>query len=168
MTATGGGLRGVDSAVQKRMVEMAGGVLVEEDVLGIVSKIRARWPTLVVQFCDPNRADFQDAPFRILEECPDGLRRPVMDVWQLDDRVIERLYAADTHKHNVLADLDAANLKATQQGHRRFREETAALSEMVAGILRSPKDTYTATNPLTGKEHTFRSLPHEDHLKPSD
>lgn len=165
MSVSGGGTRGVDPRVEKRLVEIAEGVAVEDDVLGIIHKIRRRWPSLVVQYVDVSRAEFSDAPFKIVEECPDGLRRPVMDVLELDERVIERLEAADTHRHNVLADLDAINKKATERGHRRFREERAALSEMVHGVLRSSKDTYTATNPVTGEDHTFRSIKHDDDKK---
>jgi len=155
-------MRNIDDDVAKRLVELGEGVTVEEDVLGIVQRIRDYDPNLVVQYCDPMRAEFQDAPFRILELCPDGMRRPVMDVWTLDERVLERLHQLDSHSHNVLEDLDRINRKASEQGKRRFREEVNAVSEMVYGVLNSPKDTYRATNPVTGEKHTFRSLPHSD------
>lgn len=152
----------VSDDVQKRLVELAGGVLVEEDVLGIVERIRQYDSNLTVQYCDPNKVEFSDAPYRIMETCPDGFRRVVMEVWKLDARVLERLYAADTHINNVLSDLDKANQKAKGQDQRRYRDEVAAISDMVKGVLKSPKDTYTATNPVTEEKHKFRSLKQSD------
>lgn len=152
------GLRGVSDLVQKRLVELAEGVLVEDDVLGIVEKIQAYDSNLIVQYCDPSQAKFSDAPYKIMELCPDGMRRVIMDVWELDDRVVDRLHTLDMHRNNVLVDLDMANQKATAQGKRRYKEEIDAVSDMVRGVLRSPKDTYTATNPVTDQPHKFRSL----------
>lgn len=148
--------------VQKRLVEIAGGVLIEEDVLGIVERIQQYDTNLIVQFCNPDKAEFSDAPYRVLERCPDGFIRPVMEVWNLDQRVIDRLHSADTHSHNILSDLDKWNKKATDLGKRRYCEEVDAVSEMVRGVLKSPKDTYTATNPVTDESHKFTSLKKSD------
>lgn len=155
-------MRGVDPFVAKRMVDLGNGMQIESDVLSIVSKIQDYDPNLIVQFVDPTQSDIWDAPYQIMELCPDGLRRPVMQIWELDDRVLERLYACDKSRHDLMADLNKKNAKAKSVMDRRYKEEVAAVSEMVQGVLRSPKDTYTATNPVTGQKHTFRSLPHSD------
>lgn len=154
-----GGLRGVDDTVHKRLVDLGNGVLVEEDVNNVVEKIRNYDPNLIVQYLDPARAtDLTDAPYRIMELCPDGLTRPVMQVWELDDRVIERIHDLDKHRVDILAQLDATNAKARQAEQRRYKQEIEAVSEMVRGVLRSPKDTYTAKNPVTGEDHKFTNL----------
>lgn len=156
--------RGVDPTVEKKLVELSEGVYIEEDVLGIVARIQEYDENLTIQMVDTKHPDFKlgDAPFRLMEECPDGLRRPVMDIWDLDARVLDRIMAADTHKGSLLAELKRINDVAEKAEKRRYREEVAAVSEMVQGVLRSPKDTYTATNPVTGEDHTFTALKKSD------
>lgn len=156
------GIRGVDDNVHRKMVDIGQGMTVEQDVLNIVTKIRQYDPNLTVQYLDPDRAEITDAPYMLMEECPDGLRRPVMEIWELDERVLEKIYAADTQRFDVLGDLDEANALASLNQKRRYKEQVAAVSEMVQGILKSPKDTYTATNPVTGQSHKFRSLRQSD------
>lgn len=156
------GLRGVDDAVHKRLVDLGNGVLVEEDVNNVVEKLRRYDENLIVQYLDPDKAEFMDAPYRIMELCPDGLVRPIMSVWELDDRVVEKIQGLDKYRNNILELLDKQNKKAQDEVRRRYRMEVEAVTEMVAGVLRSPKDTYTATNPVTGEKHKFRSLKQSD------
>jgi hypothetical protein len=147
-----------DSTVKQRLFEMSDGMLVEEDVLGIVHRLQEYDPNLIVQYADPDKVDITDAPYRVVELCPDGNRRVVLECWALDERVVERIMRADTQKHNILEGVDNKNNLVRKGIRQRYRDEQAALSEMVDGVLRSPKDTYTATNPLTGQKHTFRSV----------
>jgi hypothetical protein len=162
------GLRGVDPRVEQKLVQISEGVFVEGDVLRVVEKIQLYDENLSVQWLDDRHPDFTigDPPYRIVESCPDGLLRPVMTCWELDERVLERLKAADHQQSDVLAALDNVNTRAKDLEKRRYRDDTSALSEMVRSILASPKDTYKAKNPLTGVERTFRSLPHADDRKP--
>lgn len=155
-------MRGVDPRVEKKMVQLTEGVVVEDDVLGVIKRIREYDPNLIVQYCDPALAEALDAPWRILEDCPDGVRRLVMEVWELDMRVMERLAAVDTHHLDLQAHLDMINEQARTQQKRRFKEEIAAVSELVHGVLNSSKDTYTGINPLTGFKHKFRSIKNSD------
>lgn len=156
-------MRGVDDDVAQRLVDIGRGVLVEADVLGIVERIQAYDENLRVTFLDPEQfSDIRDAPYQIQEICPDGMRRPVMSVWELDERVLERLYAADTQRFDVLHRLEGNNKKALSIEKRRYKEEVQAVSEMVQGVLASPKDTYTATNPVTGEKHKFTSIKQSD------
>lgn len=144
------------SQQQQRLVELATGEWMEEGAYEIVRKIQEYDPNLRVQYLDPERAsDITDAPYRILEICPDQIPRVVFSVWELDERVIERLHRADTQKGNILFGLDGANLLAEKQRHRRYEDEEDALKEMVADVLRSPKEKYSATNPVTGEKHEF-------------
>lgn len=149
-------LQKAEQAGQKRLVELATGEFMEEDAYGIVRRIMEYDPNLRVQYLDPERAsDITDAPYRILEMCPDGIPRVVFTVWELDERVVERLFRADSQKGNILHGLDGSNLLAKQGRERRYNDEEDALKEMVADVLASPKDTYKATNPVTGEKHTF-------------
>lgn len=149
-------LKKAEEEGKKRLVELATGEWMEEGAYEIVRKIQDYDPNLRVQYLDPARGgDITDAPYRILELCPDGIPRVVFTVWELDERIIERLHRADTQKGNILHGLDGSNLLAEKQRHRRYEDEEDALKEMVADVLRSPKDTYKATNPVTGEKHTF-------------
>jgi hypothetical protein len=152
-----------DAAVEKRLVELAQGVLVEEDVLGVVQRIMEYDSNLRVKYLDPTSfPDMTDAPYRIFELCPDGMERVVMSVWKLDERVLERLYKADNLKHGIFGEMNKRDELARRGLKRRFQDEIEALSEMAADVLRSPKDTYTATNPVTGEKHTFRASPQSE------
>ena len=142
---------------KKRLIELSNGIIVEEDVLGIVKRIQQYDPNLTIQYCDPDKSEVYDAPYRIMEQCPDGIQRMVMEVWELDERVIQRLFASDTQRHNVLEGVDNRNAMVMAGIRQRYRDENAALSELVRDILNTPKDTYKATNPVTGEKHTFRA-----------
>lgn len=139
-----------------QLVELATGEWMEAGAYEIVRKVQEYDPNLRVQYLDPERAsDITDAPYRIIEMCRDGLPRIVFSVWELDERVIERLHRADALKGNILLGLDGSNLLAEKQRLRRYEDEEDALKEMVTDVLKSPKEKYTAKNPVTGEEHTF-------------
>jgi len=134
---------------QQRLVELAAGVYVEDDTLRVVQAIREYDPHLRVKFLDPDRGgELGDPPYKIFELCPDGHERLVFGVWSLDDRVLERLYAADTQRHDILARLDRVNSKVRQDDARRFREEQLGEArEQLIAVLRTPKDTYRIPTP---------------------
>ncbi len=128
---------------KQKLVELAEGVYVENDVLNIVEKIRAYDPNLRVKYADPARAELTDAPYRITELCPDGIERVVFSVWVLDESVLQRLYAADTRKLDVLSSVVKQNEKAAKEQKRRYREEMDQADDYVVSALRSPKGRYT-------------------------
>lgn len=133
-------------------VKLDDGSIVERDVLNIVEKIRTRYPNLVVQYVDPGSGpSLLDAPYRIVERCPDGLDRVVFSVWTLDETVLQRLQAADTHQIDVLAQLELKNLAARQKTERQFKESMAEAGDIVTHVLSSPKGRYSFDDPHTGK-----------------
>ena len=134
---------------QRRLVELAAGVYVENDTLRIVQAIQEYDPNLRVKYLDPDRGgELGDPPYKIFELCPDGHERLVFGVWSLDDRVLERLWAADTQRHDIPARLAQHNAKVRQDSARRFREEQLGEAhEMVVAVVRSPKDTYRIPTP---------------------
>lgn len=134
---------------QQRLVEFAAGVYIERDVLRVVDAIRDYDPQLRVKYLDPDQGgDLTDPPYKIMELCPDGFERLVFAVWQLDGRVMERLYAADTQKHDIVGGIVANNAALREKEKRRFREEELAEArEMTAAVIRSPRDTYRFPGP---------------------
>lgn len=125
-----------------RLIELSQGVLVEEDVLGTVRKIQEYDPNLRVKYL-AQHGTVTDAPYAIFELCPDGIERLVMYVWQLDDRVMERLYAADNQRINILKALDDHNTKVKADEKRRYREEMEEAKDIVEHVIASPKGTYS-------------------------
>ena len=129
--------------VGKRLVELAEGTYVEEDVLGIVKKIQDYDDNLRVKFLDPNKADFRDAPYGIFEVCPDGHERLAFSVWELDERVLERLYAADKCRFNIQAQIDHTNAIARREEYRRYEERKLEDQDLVVSYLNSPKGRFS-------------------------
>lgn len=145
----------MDDRVKERLVKMSDGSLVERDVLNVVDKIRDYDPNIRVKYCDPARAEFGDAPYRIMELCPDGMERMIMSVWTLDESVLERLVACDNRRTNVLRDLEGNNLSVEKENHRRFREEMDEAADILHHYLASPKGRYSFVDPKTEHKITL-------------
>jgi hypothetical protein len=129
--------------VKKRLIEMADGSYVEADVLNVVEKIRDYDSNLGVKYCDPALASADDPPYKIVELCPDGIERVVFGVWSLDETVLDRLYAADNRRTNVLLDIHGNNLLAKKEQERRYTEKRLEDQDILIHYLRSPKGRYS-------------------------
>jgi len=129
--------------VKQRLIEMSDGSYVEADVLNIVEKIRDYDPNLNVKYLDPSLADPADPPYKVVERCPDGIERVVFGVWELNEQVLERLYAADNARTNVLVDLQGNNLLAQKEQERRYTEKCLEDQDIVSHLLKSPKGRYS-------------------------
>lgn len=142
--------------LNERLVELAAGVYVEEDTLRVVERIMAYDPNLRVKYLNPDQgAELGDPPYKIFELCPDGHERLVFSVWSLDERVMQRLYLADTHRHDVAGRMEAHNARVRQAAQRRFRELADEALEITRSVVRSPKDTYTMPGPVEGTTTVF-------------
>lgn len=146
------------------LVKLNESTFVEQDVLRVVEEIRRMDPNLKVQFLN-EAASVGDAPYRIIERCKDGEWRVIFSVWELDDRVLDRLRAADSHHADVLAALDLNNNAVRIQEGRRFREQMDEAQDIVKHIIASPKGRYTVNvdDPVKGP----RKLYIDDDPKPS-
>jgi hypothetical protein len=135
--------------VKKRLIEMADGTVVESDVLRIAEKIQEYDENLILKYCaQPD--SLTDAPYRLVEICRDGLERTVFDIWELDDRVLERLYAADTKHRDIQAMIEGENEKARKDQNRRYQELKDETDNIIGAVLKSDKQSYTFDNPITG------------------
>lgn len=125
-------------------VQLDDGSLIERDVLGIVERIRAYDENLNVQYLDPASASgVTEAPYRIIERCRDNEWRVVFAVWTLDETVLQRIYAADSAKLDVLANLSANNMVARMNEQRRYREDMEDMKDKIQHAFASPKTTYS-------------------------
>lgn len=57
--------------------------------------------------------------------------------------MLEKLYLADTFRHDILAELDKKNKQAEKAEQRRYREELDEAKDIVEHVIRSPKGNYS-------------------------
>jgi hypothetical protein len=125
-------------------------VQVDHDVANVVNEVARLWPDLKIQYC-PNPT-LADAPYRVVELCKDGVWRTVLDVWQLDNRLLDMLHECDSHRVDVLKAMDLHNLgvkKAQQDAEKAWRD---AAKDVMASVFRSSKGTYTIPDVRPGHE----------------
>lgn len=124
-----------------RLVQIADGMYVERDVLGVVSMIAEYDPNLKVKVLAGDGGDVAQPPYRLVEVCRDGLERIVFDIWELDQRVLERIKAADNARSNVLARVEKQNESAHDLLNRRYREQMDEAHDIVKTFLKSRDKT---------------------------
>lgn len=141
--------------VKGRLLEMASGELVERDVLNIAEKLRQYDPNLQLQYLDPSHFDagIGDAPWRVLEMCKDGIPRVVLTAWELDERVLERIEAADNNRRDLIAVIDGRNEVIRRERNRRYEEERENEKDIIVSYLKSPKGRWSVEH--KGKKITF-------------
>jgi hypothetical protein len=154
--------------VQQAYIDLGWGVLVERDVLDVARRVNEYDTNLKVQFLNDANCGVDEPPYRIVEVCTDGVERPLFSVWTLDERVLQRIYAADLQKWDVLGRLDRSNAKAKTVENRRYKDRLEEASEITTTVLRSPKDTYIvprsaidADAPDSKEKVVFRAAPGE-------
>jgi hypothetical protein len=132
----------------RHVIQNAPGSFVEDDVLGIVDWIRAYDEDLDVMCLDPTRMDItpDDPPYIIVEHCRDGVIRIVFRCWTLDERVKERIIAADTQTTDVLSALDAANRATRAAQERAYQDSVGEAKDIMLHIFKNPKTTYRFRN----------------------
>ena len=131
------------------------GQIVERDALRIAEAIRDYDDNLVLLCLDPERATgISDEPFVVAERGVDGVLRPVLRAWMLDDTILERIYNSDTARHdvlNALVALEDRKRRDTEQRYQEKREETKDVVAHIAGM----KSRYTVKDAQTGDMLTF-------------
>lgn len=138
------------------LVPVGDGNWVEHDTLRVVEKVQEYDPSLKIQFLE--RVESLDqAPYRLVELCKDGQWRTVFDIWQLDDRVLDRIVAIDTMRVDVEKEIVKNNAGVKLAAERSRVDLRDHQKDLVKSIITSPKDNYTA--PVDGKIVKFSSLP---------
>lgn len=105
------------------------------DMFRVVEEIQFRWPNLRVLYLNPERAGVMDAPYKIVEMTKNGPMF-VMDVWELDQRVIERLHLANGANVDVEKVIEKHNAKLKAEKERKAKEELADSSDKLATIIK--------------------------------
>jgi len=126
--------------VQDLPVPHEDGSWVSERISRIVDLIREYDPRLDVRWIPAAAREPGDAAFAIIELTPDGPRTAflVQTEDEFDERVLARIYQADSTKHDVAANLDALN-RAHAALQQRVREETwEELADQSKFLMRTP------------------------------
>lgn len=126
----------------KHLVALGGGYYVQQDVLNIVERIRDYDPNLRVKYLDRG-ATIDQAPYALTEICKDGIERLVFFIWDLDERVLERLYAADNAKFDVYTEMNLKNATARANSNRRYEERRLEAIDITKYMLKSPKGVWS-------------------------
>lgn len=131
------------------------GAIVEKDALRIAEAIKAYDPNLELLCLDPARADgVSDEPFVLVEKCKDGQMRKIKSYWQLDDRILADVEAADCQRHDLIAVINGRNERVHRERDRRYQELKEERMEIVQHIAGMKSSTVT-TDPLTGEKIKF-------------
>ena len=136
-----------------RVMSERGPVLIERDALRISERIREYDENLKIQYLeDPDAPG--EPPFRLVEHCRDGIDRVVFTFWELDERILQRIYRADTVRHDIDKRLTTANAKAKMRQRQRYQDQKDEAADIAVHVLKSPKNRYTYKNE-DGKKITF-------------
>jgi len=142
------------------------GQIVEKDALRVAEELKKYDPNLEVICVDPAHSDINDAPF-IICEYVNGVFKRVFECWQLDDRVLDRIKFADTHKTDILAELDKTNKVRYDRKQARFRDIMEANKDLVSHVVAMKKSRYSFKDRDTGEKVTiFDDRPAERHNFP--
>ncbi len=132
------------------------GYHVERDALHVAEKVHEYDPRLRVQFLE-QAVGVGDPPFRVMELCNDGIERPLFYFWKLDDSVLERIHKADTTKWDIQERIEKTNRQAKERQSKYSRDVFDEVKDIVASVIRSPKDTYSVKDPWSGQKKVFRA-----------
>jgi hypothetical protein len=131
------------------------GNIVERDALRIAEAIKDYDQNLELLCLNPERATgITDEPFVIAERGKDGVLRPVLRAWVLDEQILQRLYNSDTQRldvFNALVSMEEQRRRASQQRYQEQREEAKDVVKHIAGM----KSRYTVRDSITGDMLTF-------------
>lgn len=121
---------------------MVDGMMVERDALSIAEKIHEYDENLEVMCLDPSYAQVNEAPFVIVERRGDILIR-VFEAWELDERILDRLYLSDRNRTDVQNLLAGKQLEIRNARESRYKEKKDKSNEMILDIIKSPKSSYS-------------------------
>lgn len=128
------------------------GVFVEDDALKIAQQIHDYDPKLTLICLDPNDPDvkFTSAPFMVVQEMPNGTYEKVLEAWELDARVLQRIWAADFTKANQLEAMDAMEARFKKEQEDQRKEAIGDKTDMAIAAFKNPKSSFTYRQESTG------------------
>ncbi len=131
------------------------GALVEEDALRIVEQIAEYDPRLHVVCLVPEKAAFNDAPFILCEEQPDGTLRRVFEFWELDARILERIRMSDGQHQSIIKALEDMEAKIKKDAEQKIDDDLAASREKLVAIAANNTNSYSYIDEDTSEKVTI-------------
>jgi hypothetical protein len=125
-----------------------GGVWVQDDALRVAQAVKDYDDNLEVICLDPDdpRIQITSAPFMVIQRMQNGTYQKVLEAWELDDRILQRIWAADQQKNNQLDTIEKWE-KAIKDGQdKRYQEQLDEANELSLDILASKASGYSFNN----------------------
>lgn len=112
------------------------GAIVEVDALNVVERIRNYDEKLDVMCIDPLKAGINDAPFILIWLNNSGQWEKVFEFYELDDRVLERIYNADQQRFDAFTRTVKMEEYVKKQRESRYNEvKDEAKEKMLAAVV---------------------------------
>jgi hypothetical protein len=122
------------------------GMLVERDALNIAERVSEYDPRLAIMCADPEKSGLNDAPFLLIWENNQGVWERVFEFWELDERVLERVWAADQQKFDGLARLESMEDQIRKQRESRYREVREENKEKMLAAVVNKSSSFSIHN----------------------
>ena len=115
-------------------------ILIEEDVLDVVRRLKEISPSLHVYFNQQKHPKHGDEGYFVIYElCEDGEERLVTTVKELDPRLIAHFERMAHESWDVLAEMDKMDEKAAKDKEAAFSERVGEIGERLHHALRQDK-----------------------------
>jgi len=125
------------------------GMIVEKDALRVVEALKEYDENIEVLCVRSDSGEINEAPFLICERVGDRLVR-IMEAWQLDDRILDRIRLSDTERSNVLVTLGLMQDDAKKKQKARYSDIMGENKELSASIIATKKSAYKFVDQKTG------------------
>jgi hypothetical protein len=100
-------------------------------------------PTLSLAYIPPDKREPGDVPFAVIHEPMGKPAYIVFTAETCDERILERLWAADTVKQgDILTNLDAHNAAVEAVKLKKKMDEQENRLDFVESVIKSPLNTY--------------------------
>lgn len=122
------------------------GLIVERDALSIVERIKEYDEDLEVVCLDPVMAGPNDAPFILLWKRPTGEYVRVFEFWELNETIIQRIYASDQRRFDALDRTIKMEEYQKKQREDRYKDKVAETADLLAYAMKNRTSSYTFKN----------------------
>lgn len=132
----------------KNYLDMGDGVWVQDDALRVAQAVHDYDENLIVICLDPTHPDVKitDAPFVVMQRMPNGSYQKVLEAWELDNRVLERIWLSDQHRNNQLQTLEQMEKSIREGQEKRYRETLDEAKELALDVIVSKASSYSFKN----------------------
>jgi len=128
------------------------GMIVERDALRIAEAIKDFDENLEILCVDPNHVEgISEEPFVVAEKGADGILRPILRAWALDDLLLQRVIAASQTTLQTLEQMEANVKLENRKRYNDIREENQDIVRHIAGM----RSRYSVRDSRTGDLLTF-------------